>query len=365
MEPYFDDGQVTLWLGDALEVLRTLPDGSVSMCCTSPPYYSLRDYGEPGQYGLESSPAEYVETMRAVFAEVRRVLADDGTLWLNLGDSYAANGGASGRLAATGLQGTHPRTRPEADNPHTHGRWLKDYGLPVKNLLGVPWRVAFALQDDGWILRSDIIWAKPSPMPEAVRDRPTSAHEHVFLFAKSARYHYDADAIAEQATGQSSGNGFVRPEAVSKGGRGRSSQWEGRPQLRRALQIARDKGLTEAHFAAIRSVGMNDAGKARLVQSGSGQNAAEVQRLADEAKDALGGYYREFLTGATRNARNVWTFNAEATPWAHFAVMPRALAERCIKAGCKPGGTVLDPFAGSGTTGMVALRHGAASWAST
>lgn len=303
----------------------------------------MRDYGVEGQYGLESSPAEYVENLRALFAQVRRVLADDGTLWLNLGDSYSG--------ARTGISPTNTR------NKSGHVK-RAPAALPSKNLLGIPWRTALALQDDGWFLRSDVIWAKPNPMPEAVSDRPTSSHEHLFLLTRSKTYFYNGAAIAETATGQASGNSFQRPESIRRGGIGQEAGWEGRPQLRRALQLAREKGLTEDHLAAIRSVGMNDAGKARINQSGTGKNTPAVQALANEAKSALGGYYREFLTGGTKNARDVWTVPVVGFPDAHFACMPPALAERAILAGCKPGGTVLDPFSGSGTTGLAANKHG-------
>ncbi|WP_344004077.1 site-specific DNA-methyltransferase [Nocardioides lentus] len=331
-------------------MLAQMPTGSVDCVITSPPYFGLRDYGSEGQYGLEATPAEYVETMRAVFAEARRVLADDGTLWLNLGDSYAGKANAGPAFAKNRGQNLQPVGYPVQRNTLAHA--------PYKSLLGMPWRVAFALIDDGWILRSDIIWAKPNPMPEAVSDRPTSSHEHVFMLTKSPRYYYDPAAIAVTATGRGSGNGFVRDEQINRGGPGQDEAWEGRPQLRRALELARQKGLTEHHFAAIRAVGMNDAGKAKVNQSGTGKNAAQTQELADEAKAALGGYYREFLTGGTKNARDVWTIPVVGFSEAHFACMPPALAERAVLAGCRPGGTVLDPFSGSGTTGLAATKHG-------
>ena len=349
MKPYYEDSHLTLWHGDALDVLRALPDGSINCCVTSPPYFGLRDYGVAGQIGAESSPAEFVAALVAVFAEVRRVLADDGTLWLNLGDSYY-----SGRGAATGKDDKNSARRFGVRAVDKGGQ---DWGTP-KGLLGIPHRTVFGLQDDGWIWRNTNIWSKPNPMPEAVKDRPTSSHEYVFLLAKSRRYYYDSDAIAETATGQSSGNGFARPESINKGGPGRDEPREGRPQVKRALDLARAAGLTEAHFAAIRAVGMNDAGKAIVVQSGAGRNAPNVQALADEAKGVLGGYYREFLTGGTRNRRDVWTIPTEGFPEAHFATFPLLLPSMCIAAGCKPGGTVLDPFSGSGTTGLAAARLG-------
>lgn len=342
MSLYYDGGDVRLFHGDALEVARTLPDESVQTIVTSPPYFGLRDYGEDGQIGAESSVGEYVARMVELFRELRRVIAGDGTLWLNLGDSFASGTRTSYAFDPKLPQREH--LRPKSD-------------LPAKNLLGIPWRVAFALQDDGWILRSDIIWHKPAPMPEPVSDRPTKAHEYLFLLAKSATYYYDADAISETATGQASGNGFARHESIRRGGIGSDHPWEGRPQLRRALELAKQHGLTEQHFAAIRAVGMNDAGKAKTVQSGDG-NAPQVQALADEAKAVLGGYYREFLTGGTKNKRDVWTVNTASFPEAHFAVYPPELIRPCILAGSRPGDTVLDPFSGSGTTGAVATFEG-------
>lgn len=266
MTTYYCDDQVTLWHGDAIDVLRTMPDTSVDCVVTSPPYYGLRDYGVPGQYGLEPSPAEYVETMRAVFAEVRRVLAADGTLWLNLGDSYSSTP-SWGRGSGSSL-----------------------HGLAPKNLLGMPWRVAFALQADGWILRNAIVWDKPNAMPESVTDRLAITYETVFMFSRSPRYWFDLDSIRE-------------PQA---------------------------------------SVGERHEGR-----SGYRDEHPSKGRILTRALHPLG-----------RNPGDVWAIPTQRFPEAHFAVFPSALAERCIVAGCKSGGTVLDPFCGSGTTGMVALKHG-------
>lgn len=193
MSVYFSSDEITLHHGDALEVARTLPDASVQTIVTSPPYYGLRDYGEDGQYGAEGTVEVYVEAMVALFRELRRVLADDGTLWLNLGDSFASGTRTSYAFDPKLPQREH--LRPKSD-------------LPAKNLLGVPWRVAFGLQADGWILRSDIIWHKPSGMPESVTDRPTKAHEYLFLFAKSPSYFYDSASIAEPAAGGAKGSRF-------------------------------------------------------------------------------------------------------------------------------------------------------------
>jgi site-specific DNA-methyltransferase (cytosine-N4-specific) len=270
----------------------------VDCCVTSPPYYGLRDYGEPGQYGLESSPAAYVETMRAVFAEVRRVLADDGVCWINLGDSYTGGGGGNygtGKSVASqgGQQITNIRNRPDVP---------QNGGLPAKNLLGMPWRVGFALQDDGWILRNAIVWDKPNAMPESVTDRLSTTYETVFLLAKNRRYWFDVDAIRE-------------PYAEATAGR----------------------------YAA----GYKTKPKTLGAQLGGG-TSMQTMFNGDQFDTNPQG----------RNPGDVWTIPTAPFAAAHFAVMAPELARRCVVAGCKPGGTVLDPFAGSGTTGMVAQQHG-------
>lgn len=281
MTPYYSDDTVQLFHGDALAVLREMPDQSVDCCVTSPPYFGLRDYGSDGQYGLEASPAEYVENMRALFAEVRRALSDDGTLWLNLGDTYY-----SGKGAAVGPDKKQPARRGYVRPVDKSG---SDWAKP-KSLLGIPWRVAFALQDDGWILRNDIIWSKPNAMPESVTDRLSSRHEHLFMLTKSRRYWFDLDPIREPH--------------VSEPGREGSNYMRGQK--------------------AMRPVGPNS------------------------------GAYSE----GGRNPGDVWSIATQPFPGAHFAVMPPELARRAVVAGCKPGGTVLDPFSGSGTTGLVAQQNG-------
>jgi site-specific DNA-methyltransferase (adenine-specific)/site-specific DNA-methyltransferase (cytosine-N4-specific) len=247
----------TILLGDVRERLADVEPGSVQTCVTSPPYWGLRDYGHDGQLGLESTPDEYVARMVGVFREVRRVLADDGTLWLNLGDSYATGAGKVGDHPGGGVQGASWRGATTSPNR------LPIEGFKPKDLVGIPWRVAFALQADGWWLRQDIIWHKPNPMPESVTDRCTKSHEYLFLLAKSERYFYDGEAIAEPA-----------------------------------------------------------------------------------------------LHSDTRNRRSVWTIATKPFKGAHFAVMPEALAEPCVLAGSRADDLVLDPFSGSGTVGVVALRHG-------
>jgi DNA modification methylase len=334
---------------DALEQLRLLPDGIVQTCVTSPPYWGLRDYGtarweggaedcdhrsssmregrnedratlgggimatnsyqlryaaEQGkcgkcgarrtdsQLGLEPTPEAYVARLVEVFREVRRVLREDGTLWLNLGDSYASGGrGGNPTEETSGLEGGQANQRASMVK-----RMLPvALGLKPKDLVGIPWRVAFALQADGWWLRSDIVWSKPSPMPESVTDRPTKAHEYLFLLAKSERYYYDAEAIAEPAI----------------------------------------------HAGVFVKTNGNDG----IADFGDGMRTRE-------------GFRRGITVGETRNRRTVWTITSEPFPEAHFAVMPQALVEPCILAGSKPGDLILDPFAGSGTVGVVALRHG-------
>ena len=289
--------------GDALDVLRDMPEASVQTCVTSPPYWGLRDYGVDGQIGLEPTPDEYVERLVEVFREVRRVLRDDGTLWLNLGDSYATGGRGGGmegergdkqRSNAGALLG--PKTTPPPN-------------LKPKDLVGIPWRVAFALQADGWYLRSDIIWAKPNPMPESVTDRPTKAHEYLFLLAKSGRYYYDADAIREP-------HSQAEKDGVPMGNI--STDWKPR----------------EGH------------GKLQSDKSGYINTGAVANRPSNYYGHALG-----------RNRRSVWTVPTQPFAAAHFAVFPPALVEPCILAGAPKGGTVLDPFAGSGTVGVVCRKH--------
>jgi site-specific DNA-methyltransferase (cytosine-N4-specific) len=280
--PHFQDDSVTLYHGDSLEVASRLPSESIDCCVTSPPYYGLRDYGSEGQYGLEESPEQYVETMRALFSEIRRTLRPDGTLWLNIGDSYASKG-PSGPQGETGAR---------ADRTFTASGMRPRSSLPAKNLIGVPWRVALALQSDGWILRNEIIWNKPNGMPDSAHDRLTVKHEHIFLLVKSARYHFDLDAIREPHT------------TVEPFKRTDRNQW---------------------------------------------------------VKTTDGNHHRTGTQGAHPNGKNpgdVWSINTQPFSGAHFAVFPQALPERAILAGCKPGGTVLDPFNGSGTTGLVASKHG-------
>ena len=329
MKPYYADESVTLWHGDSLTVLSGLPDASVNCCVTSPPYFGLRDYGVEGQLGLEASPAEYVENLRALFAQVRRVLADDGTLWLNLGDSYMSRQFGWGNNSEGSWAAKHREagdTRPDGErvgHPASKSYEMsRRSGIPVKNLLGIPWRVAFALQDDGWILRNDIIWAKPNAMPESVTDRLSTKHEHLFLFSKRARYWFDLDPIREQ---------LIRPEAL-------------------------DEGQSFKNMTAGRA-NTTPYGKTWADRKAAGEvRASRSPEHIGKPGTFAGGTLASSPLG--KNPGDVWTIATQPFSEAHFAVMPSALAERAIQAGCKPGGTVLDPFSGSGTTGLAAARHG-------
>jgi DNA modification methylase len=351
---------VRIIAGDCRTMLASIEAGSVQTCVTSPPYFGLRDYGVAGQIGLERTPDEFVAELVAVFREVRRALRDDGTLWLNLGDSYSE----SGRGGNPG-QSPHVKQRSNRGSLDVRKSRHAPAGLKAKDLIGIPWMAAFALRADGWYLRSDIIWHKPNPMPESVTDRPTKAHEYLFLLTKSERYYYDAAAIKEPMAGtsvdrltQSTIDEQHGSDRVPGKTNGAMKAVGMRPQLRRAIQLARDAGLTDEHFAAIRACGISDAGKSLTTTAGAGKNTERHIALAAEAKLALGGYYREFLIPPDRNKRSVWTVATMPFKGAHFATFPPALIEPCVLAGSRPGDVVLDPFGGAGTTGLVADRLG-------
>ena len=313
----------TLHLGDCREILRTLPEQSIHCCVTSPPYFGLRDYGMAEQIGLDPTPDQFVAELVAVFREVRRVLRDDGTLWLNLGDSYNAynaNRGASTSIS----DGTAGRDHPK------HRQGLTTPTLKNKDLIGIPWRVAFALQADGWYLRQDIIWHKPNPMPESVRDRCTKAHEYIFLLSKGPRYYFDSEAIKELAVSTApSGNGFAGRQGGSRG-----------------LPMSGGQGSTE------RWVPKSKGGKNAFRGQGHFRDG-EKGPANREGRDM-----RDVGASDTRNRRSVWTVSIKPFKGAHFATFPPALVEPCILAGCPVGGTVLDPFSGTATTGQVALVSG-------
>jgi DNA modification methylase len=309
LRAYFADDTVALYHGDALNVARQFASGSADCIVTSPPYYGLRDYGIEGQYGLEDSPAEYVENIRLLFAELRRVLADDGTCWINLGDSYYSGRGNPGPNAADKKQAARRGWVRPVDRPGQE--WAKP-----KNLLGIPWRVAFALQDDGWILRNAVIWHKPNAMPESVTDRLSRRYEHVFLFSKSQRYWFDLNPIREACATQ-------RESALN---------WA------RSTKEADIPGQLRRHHREDRTPYAPGMNKQNLKAATGRQHKLSANH-----------------PGA-RNPGDVWSMPTQPFAEAHFAVYPPALPTRCILAGCKPGGTVLDPFSGSGTTGYAAQQ---------
>lgn len=277
--------------GDNRKHLPELESGSVNTCVTSPPFFGLRDYGHEDQIGLEPSPDEYIEKLVGVFQEVKRVLRDDGTLWLNIGDSYATNGC---------YIGDYKKNHPDHHDLHTdhserYPQSRKGYrggGIKAKDLIGIPWMLAFALRADGWYLRNDIIWHKPNPTPESVTDRCTKSHEHIFLLAKSKTYYCDMDAIKEQG----------------------------------------------------------------VYPAGTRAAKGSPERYAERMVNGRPPDYK--IYDGLRNKRDVWTVTTKPYPGAHFATFPPDLVEPCVLAGCPSGGKVLDPFAGSGTVGEVALKLG-------
>ena len=273
----------TIIEGDCIQKMKELPEKSINTCVTSPPYYALRNYQMDGQVGVEESPDDYVQKIVQVFREVRRVLKDDGTIWINLGDSYAGSGGAGNQFdqIENGL------------SPYKQTGSPKDIGLKPKDLIGIPWRVAFALQADGWYLRSDIIWHKPNPMPESVKDRPTKSHEYIFLMSKNRTYYYDQESIKTP----------VKQENM--------------------------KGTT-THKRSTKDWG-----------DGTG---VKTHNGFDKSYDMA-------------NKRDVWTVPTDKFEGQHFATFPKELIKPCILAGCPEGGTVLDPFNGSGTTCIVSLQN--------
>lgn len=282
-------------IGDVRERLKELPDQSVNCCVTSPPYWGLRDYGNDGQIGLEQTPDAFITELVSVFGEVKRVLRDDGTLWVNMGDSYSSHKDCKSvsQTLSRGGSSESASVIEKGKSVSRNSKVLKSVGLKNKDLVGIPWMLAFALRSDGWYLRQDIIWHKPNPMPESVRDRCTKAHEYIFLLSKSPKYYFDSEAMQE-------------PSA----------------QL----------GKTNIRF------GGNKYGD------------------SDDPKHATKSG-NTYIDSGKRNKRSVWTVTTRPFKGAHFATFPPALIEPCILAGCPEGGIVLDPFFGAGTTGLVAQRH--------
>jgi DNA modification methylase len=291
VDPFLSDTDVTLHHGDACEVLRELPEKSVHMCVTSPPFYGLRDYGVEGQIGLEDTPEEWCQNLVDVFREVKRVLRNDGTLWVEIGDSYNGSGGYAGPDAPINQRRAQGedwgKMNPASQKALGNKRGVRLPSLKPKDLIGAPWMLAFALRADGWYLRSDIIWNRSNPMPESVTDRPTKSHSYVFLLAKQPRYYWDQEA------------------------------------------------LREPH---------NPDGRKVTRHPGPGDHSEQERSNGDR------------WPNSGRNIRTVWEIPTQPLPYDHYAAFPEKLVEKCILAGCPEGGTVLDPFIGSGTTALVARR---------
>lgn len=297
---------------DCLLGLSKLPDNCIDCCVTSPPYFGLRDYGHQDQVGREKSPDEFVAKLVEVFEQVRRVLKPEGTLWLNLGDSYNGSGG----------QGTKPNIISDEGNKARGGKAIKISNLKPKDLIGIPWAAAFALRSAGWYLRQDIIWNKPNPMPESVTDRCTKAHEYIFLFSKSNKYFYDSEAIKVPYKDAS----FPR---LLRGVSGTHKNVNGAPG-----QTPHGMGKPRKNY--------------RKEEAGSGKTYVGHK-----------GYFRAdgtLIGNGMANKKSVWTVTTKPFKGAHFATFPQDLITDCIKAGCPEGGLVLDPFMGAGTTALVALQ---------
>lgn len=315
MKPYYEHAGITIYHGDVLARLAELPDESVNCCVTSPPYFGLRDYGVEGQMGLEKTPQEFVAAMVGVFREVRRVLKVNGTCWVNMGDSYAGHHGnknASYDTAPSNKVGYFENQRKTTVGLD---------GLKQKDLIGVPWRLAFALQDDGWYLRSDIIWAKPNGMPGSQEDRPTSSHEYLFLLTKSAKYWSDFDAVKTPPREST----LIRTAQDV--------------QAQAGSHRANGEAKTNGTMKAVGGVVDKQRGHSRR-HDGFNARWDAMDKREQQSKPAM--------------IRDVWFIAPATFSEAHFAVMPEELARRCILAGCPAGGVVLDPFMGSGTTLLVA-----------
>lgn len=318
-----NNGQIEInkvYLGDSLEIIRNFPDESVNCVITSPPYYGLRDYGVEGQIGLEDTPEKYIERLVQLFREVRRVLKKEGTCWVNLGDTYSTG------TRASRSQSNNPGVGANNENAQNAvPRVGNPVGCKTKDLIGIPWMFAFAMRADGWYLRQDIIWAKPNPMPESVTDRCTKSHEYIFLLSKSETYYFNYEEIQEEAVTQ------VDPRI------GRREEYNGIRQGK--------EGTGNRAFVSLKT-------RPRFGGSKYGDNEAPHYNTYS------GKEWEPQMDGevVVRNKRDVWNVKVKPNKEAHFATYPEMLIQPCVLAGCPEGGVVLDPFMGSGTTGIVARK---------
>lgn len=326
--------------GNCLEVLKNLPDNSIDCCVTSPPYFGLRDYGTIEQMGMEKTPELFVSKMMDVFNEVKRVLKTSGTLWLNIGDSYAGSGKGKGDTTASNYkQGTNRGTRENGINNHQSS--YVGNGIKAKDLIGIPWMLAFALRSSGWYLRQDIIWYKPNPMPESVTDRCTKAHEYIFLFSKSAKYYYDIDAIRTTVK-DSTVQRMMQQIEDQKGSNRVPGKTNG---LMKAVGPGRkpapqdNRGGNQGCSTGIKAYSHRGTGDKKLTGH-SGNFDSDGNLIGD----------------GMANKKSVWTVTTKPFSEAHFATFPQDLISDCIKAGCPENGIVLDPFMGAGTTAVVSRK---------
>jgi site-specific DNA-methyltransferase (cytosine-N4-specific) len=338
--------------GDCRDTMRRMIADGVRVQCivTSPPYWGLRDYGVDGQIGLEPTLPEFLAQLVEVFDLCRQLLTDDGTLWLNMGDSYAANGRSGLNTGFAGRAVKYSGGGHRAEQARNRSGKTVPHGLKPKDLIGQPWRLAFALQDAGWYLRQDIIWSKPNPMPESVRDRCTKSHEYLFLMTRSEKYYFDQDAILEPAS----------PNTLA----------------RLAQDVANQTGSTRANGGAKTNGNMKAVGRGSTgVGFGHGYDATPKPRSRRDSFKREDSKREQAIPGqavgthrpdraesewdvSRRNRRSVWTIPTQAYSGAHFATFPEALVEPCVLAGSRPGDIIFDPFFGTGTTGRVALRLG-------
>lgn len=367
--------QIEILKGDCLVTLKQLKDKSINTCITSPPYWGLRDYGEGKQLGLEETPEEFVENLVKVFREVKRVLRDDGTVWLNLGDSYAGN---NSRASNNGRAGY--------GNPREGVFTKSGQGLKQKDLVGIPWRVALALQQDGWYLRQDIIWHKPNPMPESVKDRCTKAHEYIFLLSKSPKYYFDNESIKEDCVTKpikknvNKNHGKYKTQENESAHRQGIHGKRGDKLIKERTKLPKQKDLVKflrSKTSAKLLAKNTDIPLTKIEHWFRADEAGfaypsieDWQKVRDYVDDWSDDFFSidkslthyelktdEVVQKNKKNKRSVWTVSTKSFKGAHFATFPMDLIEPCLLAGCPRGGTVLDPFAGSGTTGIVAVNN--------